>query len=107
MSGERVLLLVLVLDMAGTAGTAVSTGTAGGWRPVYPLPPRLMTGGYIACAASPPRGSPVPAHRDTLAVGLGRTAPAWVAVGPEYRLQPEANKGLQARMPFFLEKKGS
>ena len=29
-----------------------------------------------------------------------------VAVGPEYRLQPEANKGLQARDALFPLKKG-
>jgi hypothetical protein len=29
-----------------------------------------------------------------------------VAVGPEYRLQPEANKGLQARDALFSLKKG-
>ena len=31
------------------------------------------------------------------------SVPVCVAVGPEYRLQPEVNKGLQARSPFFLK----
>ena len=30
-----------------------------------------------------------------------------VAVGPEYRLQPEVNKGLQAREVLFPWKKGA
>jgi hypothetical protein len=45
-------------------------------------------------------------YRDTLATGLGRTVSAWVAVGPEYRLQPEVNKGLQARDAHFSLKNG-
>ena len=57
-------------------------------------------------AATPP-----PPYRAVFVVGLcaaGGTVSAWVgaAVASEYRLQPEVNKGLQAREALFPLEKG-